>query len=97
MRKKEKLEKPPATPTTPALAETSNDVPPQTSTATLANSIEEVGSIVEGTKDESRPPVEGVAPSEQPEGQHPSTEAQMDIPRPSIEVGPPFKFASLCF
>ena len=95
MRKKEKLEKLPATPTTPALAETSNSVPRQTTSPTVPNGSEEVGTVVEGTKDGSRPPIEGITSSEQPEGQPPSAEAQMDIPRPSIEVGSLVKFVPL--
>lgn len=89
MRKKEKLEKPPATPTAPALTEDFNNVPPQITTTTPVNGSEEVVAIVEGTRDASRPPGEGVASSQQPGGHHPSAEAQMDIPRPSIEVDSP--------
>lgn len=94
MRKKEKLEKLPGTPTIPALAETSNNVPPQTTPTTVANGSEEVGTIVENTKEEPRPPIEDVASGEQPEGQPSSAEAQMDIPRPSIEVGSVVKLVS---
>lgn len=86
IRKKEKLEKLPATPTTSALAETPTNVLPQTTTTTFANDSEEASAIVDGAKNESRPPIDGAASSEQAEGQQPSAEAQMDIPRPSIEV-----------
>lgn len=95
IRKKEKLEKPPATPTTPALIENSANVLRQATATTPANGSDEVVAIVERTKNKSRSPVEGVASSEQPGGQHFTAEAQMDIPRPSIEVRSPFHFIRL--
>ena len=94
IRKKEKLEKLPATPITSALAETSNNVLPQTTTTTFANDGDEASAIIDGAKDESRPSIEGAVSSEQAEGQQPSAEAQMDIPRPSIEVCSLVKFIS---
>lgn len=84
-RKKENLEKLPATPTASVLGETAKVLPPPTESADR-HEIEKTIISEEDTQANQQGPSDSVGPEAQAEARLASSEARMDIPQPSIEV-----------